>query len=380
MLRIRKTILIVMLLCPLTVLAEDGEAKKEFFLLRGLKWVKTLIDSSAVSKVDRDYIGQPKRPWSVELRSDGNQATERMNASWTAASGDVVNVSTKSNNGFSASLGVWAGYRGYGFGWSKELTHGDGSTFSIGAMGGSFGLNFKINSYRSSQPDLGFDISQGDRNESLREKIDLDDPVRVRSVFLDAYYMFNGRHFSYAAAYDQSLIQKRSAGSLLAGVMYYHTRVAFDDDSNWPLAYFLNDVGKLKLTQANVGAGYAYNWVPTKGLLVSIMAMPMVTFYNKMNVYSYDFFRKSDGMNVYFLDEDEFYELDEGDVTLRESMVEETNNKISWNFDARLSVSYNWSNVYLRLYGHYNRFQYSNDEVNGRLTDWTVYAGLGVRL
>ena len=379
MLRIRKIVLIVTLLCPLTVLAEDGKAQKEFFLLRGLKWVKTLIDSSAVAKVDRDYIGQPKRPWSVELRSDANQATERMNAEWTNANGKPVEVSTKTTNGFSTSLGIWAGYRGYGLGYSRELTHGDGSTFSIGAMGGSFGLNFKISSYRSSQPDftLGLDIDGS--KEQINERIDLDDPVKVRSVFLDAYYMFNGRHFSYAAAYDQSLIQKHSAGSLMAGAMFYHTRVAFDDDSNWPLCYVLNDVGRVKLTQASLGAGYAYNWVPARGLLVSIMAMPMLTLYNRMQVYSYNFLRKSDGTNIYLLDKDEFIELDTGDVELREWKVENTNNKVTWNFDARLSVSYNWSRVYMRLYGHYNRFRYSNDDVNGRLTDWTAYAALGFR-
>jgi hypothetical protein len=52
---------------------------------------------------------------------------------------------------------------------------------------------------------------------------------------------------------------------------------------------------------------------------------------------------------------------------------------VGWNFDARLSVVYNWKRTYLRVYGHYNRFHYDNDESAGRLVEWHVYASLGYR-
>ena len=49
-------------------------AKGKPTLLQPLYWVKTLIDSSAVATVDRNYIEQPKKPWAVEARSTVNHS------------------------------------------------------------------------------------------------------------------------------------------------------------------------------------------------------------------------------------------------------------------------------------------------------------------
>ena len=213
------------------------------------------------------------------------------------------------------------------------------------------------------------------------EQADLKDPISVRSLFMDGYYMFNGKRFSYAAAYDQSLIQKRSAGSLMTGLMYYHSRVSYNDISNLPLLILMNDLGMVKCSQASVGFGYAYNWVPAKGWLVSVMAMPMLSFYNKMKTYEYDIVDES-GESIYDFSEEEIADIMNGNYkgyTLVEKAVYETSNKVSWNFDARLSVSYNWSRFYLRTYGHYNRFRFQYDSGDSKLTDWRVYLDLGFR-
>ena len=365
---------------------EKSETEKsgdnQFFLWKGVLWVKTLIDSMAIATVDRSYIEQPKRPWAVELRSSASQATLKMESHWLYPDGTVGNFTSRSDNGFSTSVGAWLGYRGYGYGLSKELSKGEGTTHSFGAMGGSFGINLRLSTYRSNNPELSAAFTEDSEGWVDREQVDLDNPIRVRSLFIDGYYMFNGKHFSYAAAYDQSLIQRRSAGSLVAGAMYYHSRVAFDDDSNWPIVLLMQDVGKIKFTQANVGLGYAYNWVPARGWLVSVQAMPMVTLYNKMYTYTYDVVDEN-GKNIIeaIMEGGEEYidniEIDKWQVVERESTTK--TNRLSWNVDARLSLVYNWSRFYLRLYGHYNRFVYRNDEGKGRLTDWTGYASLGFR-
>lgn len=376
-----KYLIVIISLMPLVVSAQAEEPKKsQNFVVKGLMWVKTLIDSMAVANVDRSYIEQPKRPWAVELRTEAGQSTLKMEADWTVA--DVVSGGfiTRTDNGFSTSAGLWAGYRGYGFGLSKELTGGDGSTISFGAMGGSFGINLRINSYRSKQPEIETTFSDvGGQN--VKERVDIDDPIRVRSLFLDGYYMFNGKHFSYAAAYDQSLIQRKSAGSIAVGLMYYHSRMSYEQDSNWPLVLLMRDVGKLKFTQANVGLGYAYNWVPARGWLVSAMVMPMVTFYNKMQTYYYRIVDEN-GVSILDMianDPDWINTADNTKWRVLDNDCEETTNRMSWNFNGRLSVSYNWSRWYLRVFGHYNRFTYKNESDNGRLTDWTAYASLGYR-
>ena len=373
-------LLMAMTLVPLMACAQ-GEEKKtnQNLVVKGLMWVKTLIDSMAVANIDRSYIEQPKKPWAVEARSSINHSSMEMEADWSF--GDLIDgrISAKTDNNLPASLGAWVGYRGYGFGLSKQLS-GEGGTLSLGAMGGSFGINMRINSYRSGAPYLSYSFASEGEVDADGGKVPMDDPMRVRSFFLDGYYMFNGKHFSYAAAYDQSLIQRRSAGSFMAGLMYYHSSVAFDDNSNWPLVLLMRAIGKLKFTQANVGAGYAYNWVPARGWLISAQVMPMISLYNKNKVYYYDV-QDDNGHSIYeaaLTDEDDSFDYD-GDYKVVEDSSESTANRISWNFDARLSIVYNWKNCYLRVYGHYNRFRYKNDEGLGWIQDWTGYASLGIR-
>ena len=381
----KKYLLVSLALMPLVAVAQTEDGKKnQNFVVKGLMWVKTLIDSMAVANVDRNYIEQPKLPWSVELRTEVSQSSVWMMSDWSIPNVQTGEITTSTDNGFTTSAGLWAGYRGYGFGWSKELTNGDGSGFSFGAMGGSFGINLRINSYHSKQPVLEADF--GTPETAVRESGDLDEPIHVRSLFLDGYYMLNGKRFSYAAAYDQSLIQRRSAGSIALGMMYYHTRVSYDQDANWPLLLLMNGVGKVKFTQANIGVGYAYNWVPARGWLISAQAMPMLAFFNQVHVYYYDIVDKDGNSAIPMIGEmmkdpdwDGEIEEYESGWKVKESADEKTNGSVRLNFDGRVSVSYNWSRWYLRVYGHYNRFTYKHEGDRGRWTDWKVYASLGFR-
>lgn len=88
------------------------------------------------------------------------------------------------------------------------------------------------------------------------------------------YYIFNHRRFSYPAAFSQSTIQRRSAGSPLLGIGYTQHTLTVDWNK-------LNDVIKerlgnrvssspidstlmfseVKYTDVSVSGGYAYNWV-----------------------------------------------------------------------------------------------------------------------
>lgn len=366
----RNGILILLLtLVPMSVMAEVDDDSVEYarattkrkpLPYRLLMGLKEFVDSSAVSGLDPLYVGQPKLPWSAELRTDINNSMLSMTAKDHDVEGiDSWNASTHS--GPTVSIGAWAGYRGYGFGLSWAIGAADNKSFSIGATGGSYGVNLRIKQFRSHKPKV--DMNGSDDYNWDNMDIEADDPIKARSLFLDAYYMFNRKRFSYAAAYDQSLQQLRSAGSPVVGAMYYHTRVAFDNLSNFALQVLLNDVGKIKFTQASVGAGYAYNWVPARGWLVSAMAVPMLTYYNRMHVYTYD------------IDISE----DMKDIRVVEKNHERINNRVSWNFDTRLAISYQWQRYYVRAYSHYNQFRYRNKSDYGYTSDWTVYSAFGVR-
>ena len=362
--------------------AADG-AKGKPALLQPIFFLKTLIDSSAVSSIDRNWIEQPKQQLAIEARTTFNQSKLRMETTWEE---DDFTMVSKSNNGFSTSAGLWLGYRGYGLGFSKELGRTTGSTFSFGAMGGRFGLNLRISSYKSDMPDIYMNGEQVTGRNISDDR--LEDPINVRNFFLDGYYMLNGKHFSYSAAYDNSLIQRRSAGSVVIGGMYFHSRVDYSADSNWLLTALMKDVGMVKFTQGSIGMGYAYNWVPARGLLVNAMAMPMFTFYNRTTKYLYDFAMIDPNGKI--IDEEYLEGLDEGEyydilfdpktkISAINEREEKTGNKPKFNFDMRLCVTYNWDRWYVRAYGHFNMFRYGSDLVSGRMTDWTAYAALGFR-
>ena len=362
--------------------AADG-AKGKPALLQPIFFLKTLIDSSAVSSIDRNWIEQPKQQLAIEARTTFNQSKLRMETTWEE---DDFTMVSKSNNGFSTSAGLWLGYRGYGLGFSKELGRTTGSTFSFGAMGGRFGLNLRISSYKSDMPDIYMNGEQVTGRNISDDR--LEDPINVRNFFLDGYYMLNGKHFSYSAAYDNSLIQRRSAGSVVIGGMYFHSRVDYSADSNWLLTALMKDVGMVKFTQGSIGMGYAYNWVPARGLLVNAMAMPMFTFYNRTTKYLYDFAMIDPNGKI--IDEEYLEGLDEGEyydilfdpktkISAVNEREEKTGNKPKFNFDMRLCVTYNWDRWYVRAYGHFNLFRYGSDLVSGRMTDWTAYAALGFR-
>lgn len=362
--------------------AADG-AKGKPALLQPIFFLKTLIDSSAVSSIDRNWIEQPKQQLAIEARTTFNQSKLRMETTWEE---DDFTMVSKSNNGFSTSAGLWLGYRGYGLGFSKELGKTTGSTFSFGAMGGRFGLNLRISSYKSDMPDIYMNGEQVSGRNISDDR--LEDPINVRNFFLDGYYMLNGKHFSYSAAYDNSLIQRRSAGSVVIGGMYFHSRVDYSADSNWLLTALMKDVGMVKFTQGSIGMGYAYNWVPARGLLVNAMAMPMFTFYNRTTKYLYDFAMIDPNGKI--IDEEYLEGLDEGEyydilfdpktkISAISEREEKTGNKPKFNFDMRVCMTYNWDRWYVRAYGHFNLFRYGSDLVSGRMTDWTAYAALGFR-
>ena len=96
------------------------------------------------------------------------------------------------------------------------------------------------------------------------------------------YYIFNHRRFSYPAAFSQSTIQRRSAGSPLLGIGYTQHSL----DVNWGELnkVISNRLGSLvpanpidstlmfsevKYIDVSISGGYAYNWVFARNWLLA---------------------------------------------------------------------------------------------------------------
>ena len=348
-----------------------------------IKKVGTLIDTMSVRGVDRRYIEAPEKPWQLIVRGNVSQTIVSMNTKGVIE-GMEYDAKPSLRTEPAQYVGLWAGYRGYGLGYTVNVGGDKGNYFTIGATGGSFGINVRIHSFDNSSPNLNLDSDiLSDSNKDEWREVKLIDPIHVNTLIADGYYMFNGKKFSYAAAYDQSVIQKHSAGSLMAGLMYNYTNIDYSSKYNGDIIYLMEGLGRVKLWQGSVGVGYAYNWVPVRGLLINVMAMPMLTFVNKIKAYGY-------ATNVEELMEAPIFwsdisneEWDEwfyknlqitpmGDMTF--------NSGLTFSFDGRVSLTYNFGRCFFSAYGQFNNIRYSHNSTSGYLNDWFVNTSFGIRL
>lgn len=374
---LRYIVIAIGLSCCGQVMAQGG-------LVSFIKKVGTTIDSMAVNGLDRRYIDAPEKPWQLIAKGNVSQTIVSMKAH-----GQLMGIDYSTQPYLSTSpsqyVGLWAGYRGYGIGYTVNVGGDKGSYLTFGATGGAYGINVRIHSFENTTPNLALNSEiLGEENKDAWDKVQLIDPIHVRTVIADGYYMFNGKKFSYAAAYDQSVIQKRSAGSLMAGLMYNYTHIDYATNHNGDLVFLMDGLGQVKLWQGSAGVGYAYNLVPVRGLLVNIMFMPMVTFVNKLKAYVYD-------TNVPELMEDPFFwnpettdmEWDEWfyDKVRIAPMASETfNSGLSLGFDTRMSVTYNVGRWFFNAYGQFNNIRYHRQSIKGYLTDWFINTAIGIRL
>jgi hypothetical protein len=213
--------------------------------------------------------------------------------------------------------------------------------------------------------------------------------------------VFNGRRYSQAAAYNQSVIQRRSAGSLLLGATWYMAALDYSDDKNTGMILLSRNIGRINVQQGNIGVGYGYNWVPFRGFVVNAMAMPALCFYNRMKVYKYD--------SNYEIAESEGQVDDYGQwspdthtwangkthkpVPTDDSDTSWYDTVDSWevgsgtsfsmlrfNVDLRIGIAYNWSNYFVGLQSQFNNFNFKKDQCKVNLYDAWARLSFGVRL
>ena len=388
------TILACFLMVPVGLYAENGNFGSGVVSL--VKKAGTFLDSLSVKGLDRNYIDAPKRPWQVILRGNINQSDLKMSATTDKAEevvpfmvGDMT-WEPRIKTDAASYVGFWAGYRGYGFGYSWNVGGDKGRILSFGATGGSYGVNLRIHWFDNDEPQVYmkgtvlYDFTEDGNPLFLPLEYDdvipIGSPIKTRALFFDGYYLFNKR-CSYAAAYDQSVIQKRSSGSLMAGAMYFHSATEYDNNLNADLIMLMNDIGIIKSDQISAGVGYIYNWVPAKGLLISAMAIPMLTFYNHHKMWRFD-----SNLKDMILKEgwDEAMKMKDEDYKIREASnnaVTTSNSNMRLNIDARLSITYEWNErLFINAYGQFSSFNNKTDDIKGRLNEWYINAALGIRL
>ncbi len=175
----------------------------------------------------------------------------------------------------------------------------------------------------------------------------------------------------------------------------------FSDDQNTTMILLSRNVGRIKLHQGNFGIGYGYNWVPLRGLVLNAMAMPTVSFYNRVKVYKYDCNYElvtakgpTDDYGQWNPETHTWangkthrpFPKDENDVSWLDKLDSwETGSETDYsmlrlNLDLRLGIAYNWSNYFVGAQAQFNNFTYKKDQCKVELYDAYARISLGVRL
>ena len=392
-------LLAAILCCLLASLNASAQSDSTHTFMGRLHQVQQYLDDKAKSKVDPKYIEVPDKPWRVILRYKENGVDVDYEHSVDfPATNERAEWKLCFEPPVASSVGFWVGYRGTGISYSKSLTKNAGRYYSFSTTGAKYGFNFRLRRFKTDDAEFsgkGYKDGQQD-GEPYDTAFSMPSPVWIRSVYVNGYYVFNGRRYSQAAAYNQSVIQRHSAGSFLLGATWYQSSFDYSDMANGYFMIFGDGISRIKVHQANLGVGYGYNWVPLRGLVVNAMVMPTVSVYNRVKVYKYDF-------NYYLAPQepvDDYGEWNKetmlwangkedkpltmmkkgaNDIYYWDEGSETSYSALQLNLDLRLGIAYNWSNYFIGLQGQYNNFIYKKDKAKVNIFDAYARIALGVR-
>lgn len=382
---------------------KNEQVKEHVPTLQGyFRQLQCYLDFTARSKVDSRYIEVPQKPWRIILRYKENAVNvDYENSIEDVSAGERLDWKLSFTPPLASSIGFWLGYRGTGISFSKSLAKNAGRYFSVSSTGAKYGFNFRLRRFSTDETTLSAALYE---KGNLVDKITLEGrmhaPVWIRSVYINGYYVFNGRHYSQAAAYNQSVIQRRSSGSFLLGATWYQSSFDNSDRENAAFIVLGNNVHRIEIHQANIGIGYGYNFVPFRGFVVNLMAMPTFSFYNRVKAYKYDCNYTLFGGEG---ETDDYgtwdtltrtwangktqkpLALDVGnkwlnDVDFWENGTETEYSLLHFNLDLRMGIAYNWKNYFVGAQAQLNHFFYKKDQCKVGITDGYIRISLGVRL
>lgn len=223
-------------------------------------WVDSVVTSRYYRvKYDTAYIGRPEGKVTLKLRTNISGSTFRFERNDGVLSGKSrLHTQTR------GTISVGASYRGISASISLNPAKLGGKSkdneYALNVFKNRFGLDIN---YQDTKTMSGSVTHDGIDYEMGAGSVDF------RMFNVNAYYVFNGKRFSYPAAFTQSYIQKRSAGSWLIGVTYLGGRIKTIGET-------LEGVGTLRIREGylSIGGGYAYNFVYKKRWLFHLSVLP----------------------------------------------------------------------------------------------------------
>jgi len=215
--------------------------------------------------IDTDYVIRPATKWMLKGRFNFSGTTMKSQGTLKGQ-----HFETELNADYKSTVSLGVGYLGLSLNVSlnpkKLLGRYSDFEMNFSSYGRRMGFDF---SYHEAHTFTGW------HEMDAANRIELSgDVLTLKTLNLSAYYCFNHRKFSYPAAFSQSYIQRRSAGSFLLALSGQAQRGVAKSDPAFTL----------KMTNVGIGGGYGYNYVPGKGWLLHISALPTLIVYTDRSI------------------------------------------------------------------------------------------------
>jgi len=326
------------LLCVLIFNVSDVYATGHF-------WKKAVrLDSMLTiryfrTSYDTNYVVRPEGRLTLKLK--GNQTGNSLRAKGTVRD---LNFHSHLSTSHKTTISIAASYRGVSAAYSINPAKLNGFYNDFELNLNFYSSRFCVDASYQRSSSLSGDMKYGETTRQVESGAS-----NMKVFNITGYYVFNHRRYSVSAAYSQSYIQRRSAGSWLAGLSYQGGSINTSDEKkaqnpNAPDVHI--GVGHI-----GFGGGYGYNLVLGRKWLLNLTLLPTFVLYNRNK------------------------------LTINGESQHTKRMRFNMLFNERAAVVYNFSSRYfVGLTAILNNSLFVDDAVTVHQNKWIVHAFVGVRL
>lgn len=235
------------------------------------KLMKFLLETKVTT--DTNYVNL--EPHKLTVRTIISMEPNSIKYYTTNRNGDDVEIEMRSID--SRSFGLSATYCGWGCSYSINPKKLNGKVkdvqYNYNYYDNNFGLDFGLNHIRK------YSVTEKANDKTTTEWPETN--TYHKNLFVNAFYVFNGKRFSMPASFGDSWLQKKSCGSFITGLYFYHIKIV----NNW--YYDSNDIPlghEFKLNDISLSAGYGYNFVGKRHWLLHLSAAPSIVIWSDYKV------------------------------------------------------------------------------------------------
>ena len=381
-------------------------AQKEHTHNNFIKKIDDAILKYKKTKVDPDYVDIPERDFMLTLKFREAFQTYDMEFPVLVSEVElpdpypmVLPSNTNRNMFIQTNLNTVKSSAQIGFDWHGlavsiplPINNSFAKAYSLASNGSKFGFTLRYRTVKEPKGTVNNAFLQtceaveerlGELKERYEKGLPLmenHDPVfphksdvipenwDLRTVYADAYYVFNNKRFSMPAARTGRLIQKRSVGSAFVMANYNQSRLHMYRMLNYTEEVFRHD-------QFSIGAGYGYNWAINGGkLLFSISVIPMFSLVNRETHSCWD-----DPNDVYMQTDPEDDDLWEAyDKHFYDAATYGRDSRFTINGFVRGGINYNIGRSLLNLSCDYRQYLFrscTGMDITNREIDLTLKYG-----